>query len=131
MIVEFAWTITSDDFRELVCYVCKKSFTRGCIEIVLVSDSDRLFLGESCPACLRRGCEYMEREMRFHLDLSAQRLRATAAMARRDAEAERRASMESLRCPSFEEYQALEAGCAGPRYATREEAADAWHEGLW
>lgn len=125
MIIELSWAISEDDLRQTHCCVCNKSFERGVVEINVLSDSDRYHIGEACPACIYKGAEYMEAVLQSRL-----RFRSTIHAA--GAEMERRASEESIsECPSYEEYDAFAASCAGPRYATGEEAQAAWERGEW
>ena len=57
MRVELSWMIIVRDLRPAHCCVCDKGFERGVIEANLVSDSDRLHLGEVCPGCLEQGAD--------------------------------------------------------------------------
>ena len=49
MRVELSWAISASDLRAARCCVCRKGFERGVIEANLISDSDRLHIGEVCP----------------------------------------------------------------------------------
>lgn len=125
MVVELSWTITAADFREAHCCVCGGEFIRGVVEAHLVSDSDRLHLGEVCPECIGRGAWRIGVRMRKNLRMSSMMQMAQARM-------EARASEEPVEsCPSPEEYEAFAAGVGGPRYASREEADAAHERGEW
>lgn len=125
MVVELSWIISDTDIREAKCCVCRGKFTREFVEAHLVSDSDRLHLGEVCPECLHRGAEYIERRTLKNLEFSTMLSESQLYM-------ERRALTETLEvCPSPEEYEMLKAGVGGPRYATMEEANAAWKRGEW
>lgn len=125
MFIELSWTVTASDIREAGCCVCNKKFTREVIEANLVSDADRLHLGEVCPECIGRGAKYIEERMRKNLTWSV-------SMALAQARMERRALGEVVEaCPSPEEYEALKAGVGGPRYASQEEAEAAYERGEW
>lgn len=125
MRVELSWTISAADLGPGRCCVCRKGFERGIIEAHVISDADRLDLGEVCPACLETGEEHIERRTHAELRLSIMGMDRQLRM-------EKRAIVEGLEaCPSFAEYTALEAACGGPRYATDEEAQAAWERGEW
>jgi len=125
MRIELSWTVCASDLRATLCCVCRRRFERGVIEADLISGSDRLHLGEVCPACLARGAEYVERRMQSNLRFSIMLSETQIYM-------EKRAVEEDLEvCPSWEEYRVFEAGCGGPRYATAEEADAAWERGEW
>jgi hypothetical protein len=125
MVIELSWTIVDADICETRCCVCRHKFARQVIETKLVSDSDRLDLGEVCPTCIERGADYIEERMRENLAFSSMLAEAQAYM-------EKRALAEDLEsCPTFEEYELLKAGVGGPRYASAEEAGAAWERGEW
>ncbi len=125
MRIELSWTISASDLRPSTCCVCRRRYERGVIEADLTSDSDRLHLGEVCPACLEQGAEYMERRMHSNLLFSIMLSEAQIYM-------EKRAVEEDLEvCPSWEEYRVFEAGCGGSRHATADEAQAAWERGEW
>jgi hypothetical protein len=123
--VELSWAISASDLGAADCCVCNKGFERGFIVADLISDSNRLHLGEVCPTCLKRGTDHIGERMRSNLRFSYTWAEIQAYM-------EKRASEEDLEdCPSFEEFEALEAGCGGVRYATKQAAEDAWFRGEW
>lgn len=125
MVVELGWTMSASDISEARCCVCNQTFTREVIEAHLVSDSDRLHLGEVCPECIERGRDHIEARMRWNLRMSSMMQIAQARM-------EARASAETVEaCPSSEEYAAFKAGVGGPRYAPQEEADAAFERGEW
>ncbi len=94
MVVELSWTITASDITETRCCVCSGKFIREVIEANLVSDSNKLHLGEVCPECLHRGADYIEERMRSNLRMSSMLYAAQVRM-------EARASKERLEaCPS-------------------------------
>lgn len=125
MRIELSWCISASDLREARCEVCNQRFTRRVVEIHVVSDSDDLHIGECCPDCFQRGHEYVEATV-------IQNLRRNLMMSEASIRMERRAVSECLAdSPTFEEFQLYEAGCGGPRYASREEAEAAYERGEW
>lgn len=125
MVIELSWIVTASDIAQARCCVCRKSFMREVIEASLLSDSDRLHLGEVCPGCIERGAAYIEEEMHRELALSVMKAETQIYM-------EKRALGESLEvCPSFSEFELLKRSVDGPRYASSEEAEAAWQRGEW
>jgi len=124
VIIEFGWTVSASDMHDARCCVCNRGFRRGPVTADVISDADRLHIGEVCPSCLEAGAAEMERRL-------VRRLEWQTMMQEHDIYMTRRAIQEDLRAPSYAEFLAFEQAVGGPRYATDEEAQAAWERGEW
>jgi hypothetical protein len=103
-------TLIGEDIGEHGCAICKSKLWLGPVSALAISDGDVL-LGETCPAYLERGPQYMQHELEWR-----------AYWSRLIAAQDEELALEGFeKTPSLDEYLMLEKLYKEARYPSYKE----------